>query len=223
MISVVSFGVGLGVGYVLGRRPQIMKLETHPDPEQMAKVEMDLAEIRAKRAAQHKSVVIDEEAVNAGKEFVEGALEPSQEQPEPEVEMERRSVFANDDEWDYEEEKKTRDSSAPYVIHKDEFWSNEMEFGQHTLTYYNGDDIVADEEDKPVYNAHEVIGTKMPFGHGSGDPNVVYIRNEKRKEEFEVLLDQGLFSVEVLGLEIENNERARDDSIEHSARRFRPE
>ncbi len=60
------------------------------------------------------------------------------------------------------------------------------------------------------------------FGHGSGDPNVVHIRNDSRKSEYEILYDPGLYSQDVLGLEIEDNQRVK--GIEHSKnRQFRLE
>ncbi len=90
------------------------------------------------------------------------------------------------------------------------------------MTYYAGDNIMNnDEEESPMYN-HDGITGPLRFGHGSDDPNVVYIRNDKRKVEYEILYDPGLYSEEVLGLEIENNQRAKD--IKHSNnRRFRLE
>ncbi len=80
---------------------------------------------------------------------------------------------------------------------------------------------MADEDDTPVYNYDRVIGP-LNFGHGSGDPNVFYVRNHRRKTEYEILYNTGLFSEEVLGLEIEDNERVKD--LKHSnIQRFRPE
>jgi hypothetical protein len=79
-----------------------------------------------------------------------------------------------------------------------------------------------DEDEKPIYN-HEQQTGQLKFGHGSGDPNVVYIRNDKRQSEYEVVHDPGLYSVEVLGLEIEHNTRTQD--LRHANRppKFRQE
>jgi hypothetical protein len=136
-------------------------------------------------------------------------------QPEPEEEEVEQNIFANngDSDWDYKEEQRRRSELAPYVLHKDEFFADEKDYTQITLTYYAGDDILTDEDDKPIYNHRSIVGD-MKFGHGSGDPNVFYVRNDKNRAEYEILLHEGLYSVEVLGLEIENNQRARD--IKHS-------
>lgn len=113
------------------------------------------------------------------------------------------SVFVDPDpSWDYEEEQKLRTSESPYVIHTDEYYGNETGYGQSTLTYYAGDDILCDEEDVPIYNPNSIVGP-LPFGKGSSDPNVVHIRNEHLEAEYEVIQDSGFFSVEVLGQEFE--------------------
>lgn len=135
-----------------------------------------------------------------------------------------RSIFADnvneDDTWDFTEEVKSRTPDRPYIVHKDEFYSDEMNFTQTTLTYYAGDDIMCDQDDSPIYNYETVTGP-LRFGHGSGDRNIVYVRNERRKAEYEIIFDPGMYSVEVLGLEIENNERVRD--VRNSPPKFRME
>lgn len=122
--------------------------------------------------------------------------------------------FAHDDEdWDYVEELKGRKASAPYILHKDEFYADEMGYSQITLCYYAGDDIMCDEDDSPIYDYKTVTGP-LRFGHGSDDPNVFHVRNEKHKSEYEILFHEGLYSIEVLGLEIEENSRVND--LKHS-------
>ena len=95
-----------------------------------------------------------------------------------------------DDTWDYEFETANRNRTTPYVIHRDEFHNDEMGYlelgGQRCFTYYAADDIVTDEMDVPIYRWQDRLGP-LKFGHGSGDPNIVYIRNEAESEEYEVL------------------------------------
>jgi len=232
-VGVVAFGVGIGLGYILGRRtknevnvsPTLLNLDLNADK---------LAELKRRKET---SVIPTEEIIEipesvsiVGKSFVAEKLEeidPTTEDVDPTVEeivdeVVRQSIFANGKEWTYAAEIKKRDPSEPYIIHRDEFYSEEKGYSQHTLTYYAGDNIMNnDEEESPMYN-HDGITGPLRFGHGSDDPNVVYIRNDKRKVEYEILYDPGLYSEEVLGLEIENNQRAKD--IKHSNnRRFRLE
>ncbi len=158
-----------------------------------------------------EAMTTTKETAASTKEVVEDVLD----------EVVTHSIFANDDDdWNYAREVKKRTPAEPYVIHKDEFYSDEKGYLQSTLIYYSGDNILCDEDDTPVYNHDRVTGPLL-FGHGSGDPNVVHIRNDNRKSEYEILYDPGLYSETVLGLEIEDNHRARD--IEHSKRHFRLE
>lgn len=139
-----------------------------------------------------------------------------------EVELvETVNVFGSGDHdfWDEEKEAATRVPGEPYVIPVAVFFENEYEWTQETLTYYQGDDIVSDQADQVVDPYRRVIG-ELQFGHGSGDPNVVYVRNPSLKREWEVLLHTGKYEQEVLGLSIENEYQSSD--FKHSVdRKFR--
>ncbi len=270
-VGVVSFGAGVGLGYILGRRN---KVEVHEVPNQL---EMDfnvneLAEMHSLGQLKNNEALvipaqeirdeppreivdipeykkvdgrmvkvdargIPEDAVLRhpsgasviGKNFVTNKIKEAvtttkevAEEVAEEVVTHTQSIFAkDDDEWNYAKEVKNRTPAEPYVIHKDEFYSEEKGYTQSTFVYYSGDNIMCDEDDSPVYNHDQVTGPLL-FGHGSGDPNVVHIRNDNRKAEYEILYDPGLYSQEVLGLEIENNQRT--PGIEHSkTRQFRLE
>ena len=123
-----------------------------------------------------------------------------------------------DDDWDYTEELKTRTPNAPYIIHRDEFFEDPDEYRQSTITYYSGDCVLTDTDDVPIYNAQAIVGLLI-FGKGSGDPNVVYVRNEELDAEYEVLHDPGFFSVAILGAEM--GEDAVDPDFKHCIHRFK--
>lgn len=139
----------------------------------------------------------------------------------------RMSVFDSVEtpEWNYDKEIANREQSpeAPYVIHLDEYTRNDMGFAQETLTYYGGDDILCDVSDKIIYNHKQLVGEPLKFGYGSNDPTVVYIRNEKLEREWEIVLHRGLYSVEVGGLEIEEEYEAEDLKHSNTPRKFRRE
>jgi hypothetical protein len=112
-------------------------------------------------------------------------------------------IFANSgDDWDFDKELQNRRTNMPYVIHVDEYMENEDGRRQHTVTYYEGDDVMVDELEVVIYNHAGLMG-ELKFGHGSKDHNVVYIRNEAERMEWEVLRHTGHYSIEVLGLEAE--------------------
>lgn len=169
----------------------------------------DVDESAAKnQAVRYDKVVTDSEAAEA----VRGQVTTIS-QLEPATETETRNIFVDgkplvDDDWDAEAEEARRNPAFPYVITHDEFMENNYEHPQHSLTYYAGDDVLVDERDEMIDDIESLIGTDnlTRFGSGSRDPNIVYIRNEKREADFEVALSKGKFSEEVMGL------RHSDDS-----------
>lgn len=217
VVGLVAFGGGLGIGYILGKRRLTVLLqevvdyiETAEDDGQMTifdqEFEDHLSENKAKFLAKFDYNEI----------AVQGEVENQFEEIPPNV----INIFTNADaDWDYEAELSTREHEAPYVIHKDEFFADEMGFKQETLTYYSGDDIMADPQDTPIYNYGGLMG-ELKFGHGSKDPNVVYIRNEVIHMEWEVLLHQSSFEHEVLGLSMEKD---AEHDLKHSVQKFRRE
>lgn len=128
----------------------------------------------------------------------------------------RSNVFEQTiDGWNYADEVATRSPDRPYVIHRDEFWNEEKGYDQSTLNYYAGDDIMTDSDDTPIYNYQNTVG-ELLFGHGSGDKNVFFVRNEKLKSEYEIIRDMDSFSSVVLGMDLDG----RSD-LKHSTRKFR--
>jgi hypothetical protein len=236
-VGIVSFvlgiGTGLGINYIRNKRKTVL---TYGPPEATKydhEAMQEFIETHEKRLGITPPVKDEEETTvttvidgedDRVKDFLETKLEEGTViVPEPEVEADesvQRSIFAgSDDEWDYDEEVKNRSSDQPYVLHKDEFYENELDYSQSSLTYYAGDDILVDEDDKPIYNHTSIVGP-MRFGHGSGDPNVFHIRNDKMHAEYEIIRDPGMYSREVLGLEIEDNQRAQDLRHSHQVPRF---
>ncbi len=129
----------------------------------------------------------------------------------------------SDADWDYEAERSTRTEEEPYIIHVDEFISDEMGWdSQSTITWYEGDKILTDSHDTPIYNPEAMVG-EIRFGHGSRDPNVVYVRNEKLQAEYEILRDEGSYEDEVLGSRAQNEFEVSDLRHANSPRKFRAE
>ena len=143
----------------------------------------------------------------------EAALIASEEYTSPVT----KSVFEEDDgDWNYQFELNSREGQDIYVIHRDEFFADEMEYTQGQLTYYKGDDMLTDELTKPIVPYRKWVGSTLNrFGHGSKDPNVVFVRNDKEKMEWEIALDLGYYAVEVLGNDIEDVYDQQD--LKHSA------
>lgn len=239
-VGVVSLGGGFAAGYKYKERKGILVekismeavIEEEEDPQQTLPFKATVADFeRINR--DYLSSVHPEAGISPGNvisitdprpdpsdiQVEQEDLGPDVPNPQPSLEIKVDSqgpvnIFAGGvDGWDYDEELQLRTPHKPYIIHKDEFFNQEFEGDQNTLTYYSQDDIMADDSDTPVYGYEKLVGT-LQFGHGSGDPNVVYVRNEDRKCEYEILFDPGSFSTEILGIYAEN--ATREDEIRHS-------
>lgn len=161
----------------------------------------------------------EDELEEAIEEQMHQALITDDEDNMPEV----RNVFdsqLDDDQWNYDNELSIRTEDRPYVISIDEFVADEAGCEQSTVTYYQGDDIMADQFDVPLYGFNEMMG-HLKFGHGSNAKDVVYIRNEKLGLEWEVILHTGRFDIEVLGHDVED--AYAKSELKHSVPRFRDE
>lgn len=112
------------------------------------------------------------------------------------------------EEWDYALEiaERKQNPDDPYVINMNERGETEgEEYSSVTYTYYAGDDVLVDEDDHPLPHADIIVGRdNLKFGHGTDDPNVVFVRNEHLKIEMEICRTPQSYEEEVLGLERDN-------------------
>lgn len=120
--------------------------------------------------------------------------------------------------WDYNAELADRELNpgVPYTISFEEFNENEPGHEQTTLTYYSDDDTLVDAMDKPVDAVERFVGQDnlSRFGDGSGDKNVVYVRNEKADMDFEIIRENGSYHKHLFGTEPE-------PTLQHSRRQGR--
>lgn len=131
------------------------------------------------------------------------------------VEIVKRNIFTDaqndqnyvDDNFDYEIELASRSEDAPYVISHDEFFQNELDYEQVSLTYYEGDGVLLDDKDMPIPDTDDIVGDDnlVRFGHGSKDNNIVYVRNDHRSMDFEIARSTGEYAVDVLGFDENTN------------------
>jgi len=224
LVGVAAFAVGLGLGYWLGKRDGkvVVVPPEEPDDGQLSIFDIESARITTptleadnelKRNIETRVNRLVEERLAQGDYVGEDEVE---ENPEERI---LTNIFDHTSEWDFEVELANRDSRHPYIIHQDEFMADEMDFNQETLTYYEGDDILADADDTPIYDYKGLMG-ELQFGHGTTDPNVVYLRNEVLHMEWEILRHTGRFEQEVLGLAME---KEAEDELRHSVLKFREE
>lgn len=114
-----------------------------------------------------------------------------------------------------------RDYTKPYVLTHDEYFTAEKEYEQLSLTYYEGDKTLANERDEPVADVESLVGKEnlLRFGSGSKDPNIVYIRNDHKQLDCEVVRSSGSYVDEVLGLDVEPPKNEMKHSAQARRRR----
>lgn len=122
--------------------------------------------------------------------------------------------------FDLEEEMKYRTEDKPYIITHDEYFAGEKDYEQVSVTYFEADDTLVDFHDKPIEQVDKVIGEDhlVMFGSGSGDKNIVYIRNDRLELDYEVVRSKGSYVEEVLGM-LDSDETSLKHADQLSRRR----
>lgn len=216
-VAALGLVVGAGAGYLVARKvlrteyDKIMQEELEKTREYYAIMNKRDQYETPERAALAR---LPEDTLAALKEYRGQSLKED-EAAAAEVVIEEQNIFVNNQpvdaaEWDYEVEQASRNENEPYIINHEEYLEAEPGYEQVVFTYYEGDDVLADEQDKPVDEIERVVGEDnlMRFGHGSGQNNVVYIRNDRLTMDFEIVKSTGKFAEEVLGF-IEHSDKPR--------------
>lgn len=87
-----------------------------------------------------------------------------------------------------------RDNIKPYCISANEYEEDNGYIKSH-VSYYEGDDTLADDDDKVIHHINDAVGDDFinHFGDMSGDASLAYIRNEKYSIDYEVQLVHGSY------------------------------
>lgn len=105
------------------------------------------------------------------------------------------------------------DDPEPYIITEAEFSMDMPEYSKISLTYYAGDDVVCDEQERVVEDVESTIASRN-LSTFPADTMTVYIRNNRIKADFEVTLDNAKYSEAVMGLEAPVERRGRKRRLE---------
>lgn len=82
--------------------------------------------------------------------------------------------------------------TKPYVIPPEQFGDDEN-YDQISLTYYAGG-VLADENDEVIDDVEETVGIESLNHFGEYEDDSVFVRNDTRKCDYEILLDQRTYS-----------------------------
>ena len=112
--------------------------------------------------------------------------------------------------WSYPQELANRTPNAPYIIHQDEHQQSEHGYEQVEYIYWDGDGVLTDSDNQPLLDGRSIVGSEnLKWGHGSDDPNVVYVRNDTLELEMSITRDPRSWE-EQEGLDAE-------DALRHSS------
>lgn len=179
----LAFIIGAGIGSVCTW--QLLKQKY----EQIAQEEID--SVKAAYATK-------ENVEKAGKGFLEGFQESLKEKETQENEDFKRyeSIIQKEGYTDYsrnvEEKKGDPFVEKPYVISPEEFGEFE-EYEKISFTYY-ADQVLTDENNEEVDDMEEIVGEESLTHFGEYEDDSVFVRNDRLKCDYEILLDQRDYS-----------------------------
>lgn len=91
-----------------------------------------------------------------------------------------------------EEESEPMAVDKPYVIEPEEFGEID-EYERISLSYYS-DNILADDNDELVEDVDTIVGVESLSRFGEFEDDSVFVRNDRLKCDYEILLDQRRYS-----------------------------
>lgn len=204
-LFLLGAAVGLIGGALIGYGVAHKRLRTKYEAIAEEEISSMRDHFRAKLVAQEAKPDLEELAGVVSDLDYTAPEEAREKEPEVESIPDPKEVIHNvfdehGDEWDYQKELAGRNENHPYVIHRDEM--GEKDYLEQTFTYYEKDDVVCDSDDRVVDSADEVLGDfAEKFGHGSNDPNVVFIRNDRLGIDVELCRSPNSYAEEVHGLQ----------------------
>lgn len=136
-----------------------------------------------------------QERVEKAVEKIEKAQE---EQPAKEMSVREYAAKLSEERYstDYADiqtvEEKIDEVEKPYVISPDEF-SELYDYNTISLTYYS-DHILAYDDDELIDDIEAVVGVESLNHFGEYEDDSVFVRNDRLKCDYEILLDQRKYS-----------------------------
>ena len=90
-----------------------------------------------------------------------------------------------------DKKKEVDDVEKPYVITPEEF--GELDYSTISLTYYS-DGVLTYESDELVEDVDDIVGADFAEHFGEYEDDSVFIRNDRMKTDFEILVDKRNYS-----------------------------
>ena len=104
----------------------------------------------------------------------------------------RDQRYAEDPKTEVEEESPLDRNPVPYVVSPEEFGEID-DYETISLTYY-ADQVLTDDDDNVIHDVEDCVGFDSLSHFGEYEDDAVYVRNERLKTDFEILLDQRTYA-----------------------------
>jgi len=200
--SILSFAAGAAAGYFVARRRAETEFNTilEAEIEETRKHYAQLykrdefsspAEVLAKRTP--KSVPDDSRpdghsSFKADTEVVDRILTGLKYKKDEDADEKGYSIVSHD-------------PDHPYVISDEMFMANTPGYSQIELTWFEDEVLMVDEDQEIVEDIQDMVGYEnlKQFGHLSEDPMIVYVRNERREQDYEIKRSHQTHTQDVLG------------------------
>lgn len=173
----VIFSLGVAAGLAISWKYNKDKYET------IAREEInDVKErYRSKREYTEKEADIEGSDEDAEEELVSG------------FKNEYENMMRNLGYKDYGEKKGEDEVAKPYVIKPEEFGQTDDDYDLISLNYY-ADGVLTDDFDDIIEDVEGTVGEDSLSHFGEYENDAVYVRNDARKADYEICLDNRKFS-----------------------------
>ena len=103
----------------------------------------------------------------------------------------KKENYTNYSDSTADKKKEVDDVEKPYVITPEEF--GELDYSTISLTYYS-DGVLTYESDELVEDVDDIVGADFAEHFGEYEDDSVFIRNDRMKTDFEILVDKRNYS-----------------------------
>lgn len=187
MMSTLSKVIILAVGAAIGSAATWMILKTK------YKKELD-EEVEAIKEHYKKKVQVIEDAANTLHDIYRGTDNTDAVEPNKEPKEENQTISGDRYRKVLEDHKYSHDEPCyddyanehPYVITPDQFGNDTDEYDLISLNYY-ADKVLADDWNDPIEDIEATVGEESLNHFGEYEEDVVYVRNERLRVDYEIL------------------------------------
>ena len=133
---------------------------------------------------------------NEFEDYIDGEAPNQEVDTEKKTEYDKYSkIYSSSNEKEKESEVENIMDKKPYVITPEEFDEFD-EYEKVSLTYYSGDNVLAESISDDIIDEEDiddVVGSDFATHFGEYEDDSVFVRNDKRQIDYEILMDEGSY------------------------------